>query len=123
MAQLPELSRTGSAAYMSWDADRNFDSALGLLSLPRALAQLRRLGTFRRLGAVVRNGLPIGDCIGSSAFRRCTPARRRIRPLRTDHYIDTIKGVVQEGGTRPSPDDDGQLAEKAGVTYRHGLFK
>jgi phytoene desaturase len=34
--------------------DRNFDSPLGLLSSPSALAQLVRLGAFGRLGAAVR---------------------------------------------------------------------
>jgi phytoene desaturase len=34
--------------------DRNFNSPLGLLSSPRALARLARLGAFGRLGAAVR---------------------------------------------------------------------
>jgi phytoene desaturase len=34
--------------------DRNYDSPLGLLSSPRAFAQLVRLGAFGRLGAAVR---------------------------------------------------------------------
>ncbi len=34
--------------------DRNYDSPLGLLSSPRAVAQLVRLGAFGRLGAAVR---------------------------------------------------------------------
>ena len=34
--------------------DKNYDSPLGLLSSPRAVAQLVRLGAFGRLGAAVR---------------------------------------------------------------------
>ena len=64
--------------------DRNYDSPLGLLSSPRALAQLVRLGAFGRLGEAVRQaGSSTHGCVDCSAFRRCTPGFRPIRPLRS----------------------------------------
>jgi phytoene desaturase len=61
--------------------DKNYNSPLGLLSSPRALAELERLGAFGRLGKVVCRRFADPACSGCSVFRRCTPGCRQIRPL------------------------------------------
>jgi phytoene desaturase len=81
----------------------------GLLSSPRALAQLLRLGAFRRLGAVVGNGLPIRNCIGALQLSGMYAGPAADRPLRSNAvitYMDTVKGVCSGGRHPPGPDDD-----------------
>jgi phytoene desaturase len=104
--------------------DRNYNSPLGLLSSPRALAQLVRLGAFGRLGAAVRK--PFAD----PRLHRLFSFQAMYAGLSPDSalalyavitYMDTIEGVwFPEGGMHAVPTIMAQVAEKAGVTFRYG---
>jgi phytoene desaturase len=104
--------------------DRNYDSPLGLLSSPRALAQLVRLGAFGRLGAAVRNRF------ADPRLQRLFSFQAMYAGLSPDSalalyavitYMDTIEGVwFPEGGMHAVPTMMAQVAEKAGVTFRYG---
>jgi phytoene/squalene synthetase len=103
--------------------DRNYDSPLGLLSSPRALAELARIGAFGRLGAAVRKRFKDRGCIACSAFRHV----RRPRPesalalYAVITYMDSIEGVwFPQGGIHAVPTIMAQVAEKAGVAFRYG---
>jgi phytoene desaturase len=104
--------------------DRNYDSPLGLLSSPRALAQLVRLGAFGRLGAAVRQRF------ADPRLQRLFSFQAMYAGLSPDSalalyavitYMDTIEGVwFPEGGMHAVPAIMAQVAEKAGVTFRFG---
>ena len=104
--------------------DRNFDSPLGLLSRPRSVAQLVRLGAFGRLGAAVRRRF------ADSRLHRLFSFQAMYAGLSPDSalalyavitYMDTIEGVwFPEGGVHAVPMIMAQTAEKAGVTFRYG---
>jgi phytoene desaturase len=104
--------------------DQNFDSPLGLLSSPRALAELVRLGAFRRLGAAV------GKRFADPRLHRLFSFQAMYAGLAPDSalalyavitYMDTIEGVwFPEGGIHTVPTVMAQVAEKAGVTFRYG---
>jgi phytoene desaturase len=103
--------------------DRNYDSPLGMLSSPRALAQLVRLGAFGRLGAAVRNRF------ADPRLHRLFSFQAMYAGLSPDSafalyavitYMDTIEGVwFPEGGMHAVPTMMAQVAEKAGVTFRY----
>ena len=103
--------------------DRNYDSPLGLLSSPRAVAQLVRLGAFGRLGAAVRKRF------ADPRLQRLFSFQAMYAGLSPDSalalyavitYMDTIEGVVPRGGMHAVPTMMAQVAEKAGVTFRYG---
>ena len=104
--------------------DRNFDSPLGLLSSPRALGELARLGAFGRLGAAVRRRF------ADPRLQRLFSFQAMYAGLSPDSalalyavitYMDTIEGVwFPEGGMHAVPMIMAQVAEKAGVTFRYG---
>jgi phytoene dehydrogenase-like protein len=104
--------------------DRNYDSPLGLLSSPRALTQLVRLGGFGRLGAAVRKRF------ADSRLRRLFSFQAMYAGLSPDSALalcavitsrDAIEGVwFPEGGLHMVPRIIAQVAEKAGVTFRYG---
>jgi phytoene desaturase len=104
--------------------DRNYDSPLGLLSSPRAVAELTRLGAFGRLGAAVRQRF------GDPRLHRLFSFQAMYAGLSPDSalalyavitYMDTIEGVwFPEGGIHAVPRIMAQVAEKAGVTFRYG---
>jgi phytoene desaturase len=104
--------------------DKNYDSRLGLLSSPRALAELARLGAFGRLGAAVRRRFV------DPRLRRLFSFQAMYAGLSPDSalalyavitYMDTIEGVwFPEGGMHAVPMIMAQVAEKAGVTFRYG---
>jgi phytoene desaturase len=104
--------------------DRNYDSPLGLLSSPRALKQLLRLGAFGRLGAVVR--IRFAD----PRLHRLFSFQAMYAGLAPDSalalyavitYMDTIEGVwFPDGGIHALPTIMAQVAEKAGATFRYG---
>jgi phytoene desaturase len=104
--------------------DRNFDSPLGLLSSPSALAELVRLGAFRRLGAAVRKRF------ADARLHRLFSFQAMYAGLSPDSalalyavitYMDTIEGVwFPEGGIHAVPTVMAQVAQKAGVTFRYG---
>jgi phytoene desaturase len=104
--------------------DRNYDSPLGLLSSPRAVAQLVQLGAFGRLGAAVRKQF------ADPGLHRLFSFQAMYAGLSPDSalalyavitYMDTIEGVwFPEGGMHAVPMIMAQVAEKAGVTFRYG---
>ena len=104
--------------------DRNYDSPLGLLSSPGALAQLVRLGAFGRLGAAVRKRF------ADPRLHRLFSFQSMYAGLSPDSalalyavitYMDTIEGVwFPEGGMHAVPTVMAQVAEKAGATLRYG---
>jgi phytoene desaturase len=104
--------------------DRNYDSPLGLLSSPRALTQLLRLGAFGRLGAAVRKRF------ADARLHRLFSFQAMYAGLAPDSalalyavitYMDTIEGVwFPEGGIHAVPTLMAQVAEKTGVTFRYG---
>jgi phytoene desaturase len=104
--------------------DRNYDSPLGLLSSPRALAQLLRLGAFGRLGGAVRKRF------ADPRLHRLFSFQSMYAGLSPDSalalyavitYMDTIEGVwFPEGGMHAVPTVMAQVAEKAGAILRYG---
>jgi phytoene desaturase len=104
--------------------DRNFDSPLGLLSSPRLLAQLIRLGAFGRLGAAVRKRFQdprLHRLFSFQAMYAGLAPDSALALYAVITYMDTIEGVwFPEGGIHAVPTVMAQVAEKAGVTFRYG---
>jgi phytoene desaturase len=104
--------------------DRNFDSPLGLLSSPRALTQLLRLGAFGRLGAAVRKRFTdprLHRLFSFQAMYAGLAPDSALALYAVITYMDTIEGVwFPEGGIHSVPTVMAQVAEKAGVTFRYG---
>lgn len=104
--------------------DRNFDSPLGLLSSPPALAQLTRLGAFGRLGAAVRKRFPdprLHRLFSFQAMYAGLSPESALALYAVITYMDTIEGVwFPEGGIHAVPRIMAQVAEKAGATFRYG---
>jgi phytoene desaturase len=104
--------------------DRNYDSPLGLLSSPRALAQLVRLGAFGRLGAAVRKRFAdprLHRLFSFQAMYAGLSPDSALALYAVITYMDTIEGVwFPEGGIQAVPTIMAQVAEKAGVTFRYG---
>jgi phytoene desaturase len=104
--------------------DQNFDSPLGLLSSPRALAELVRLGAFRRLGAAVRKRFTdprLHRLFSFQAMYAGLAPDSALALYAVITYMDTIEGVwFPEGGIHAVPTLMAQVAEKAGVTFRYG---
>src|SRR5688572_30434754 len=103
--------------------DRNFDSPLGLLSSPRALAQLVRLGAFGRLGAAVRKRFAdprLHRLFSFQAMYAGLSPESALALYAVITYMDTIEGVwFPEGGIHAVPMIMAQVAEKAGATFRY----
>jgi phytoene desaturase len=104
--------------------DRNFDSPLGLLSSPSALAQLVLLGAFGRLGAAVRKQFTdprLHRLFSFQAMYAGLSPDSALALYAVITYMDTIEGVwFPEGGIHAVPTLMAQVAEKAGVTFRYG---
>jgi phytoene desaturase len=104
--------------------DRNYDSPLGLLSSPRALTQLLRLGAFGRLGAAVRKRFAdprLHRLFSFQAMYAGLAPDSALALYAVITYMDTIEGVwFPEGGIHAVPTMMAQVAEKAGVTFRYG---
>jgi phytoene desaturase len=104
--------------------DRNFDSPLGLLSSPSALAQLVRLGAFGRLGAAVRKRFAdprLHRLFSFQAMYAGLAPDSALALYAVITYMDTIEGVwFPEGGIHAVPTTLAQVAEKAGVIFRYG---
>jgi phytoene desaturase len=104
--------------------DRNFDSPLGLLSSPRALAQLVRLGAFGRLGAAVRKRFAdprLHRLFSFQAMYAGLAPDSALALYAVITYMDTIEGVwFPKGGIHAVPTVMAQVAEKAGVSFRYG---
>jgi phytoene desaturase len=104
--------------------DRNFDSPLGLVASPRALAQLVRLGAFGRLGAAVRKRFAdprLHRLFSFQAMYAGLSPESALALYAVITYMDTIEGVwFPEGGIHAVPRIMAQVAEKAGATLRYG---
>ena len=104
--------------------DRNFDSPLDLLSSPRALVQLLRLGAFGRLGAAVRKRFAdprLHRLFSFQAMYAGLAPESALALYAVITYMDSIEGVwFPEGGIHAVPMIMAQVAEKAGVTFRYG---
>src|SRR4029453_18013062 len=104
--------------------DRNFDSPVGLLSSPRALAQLARLGAFGRLGAAVRKRFAdqrLHRLFSFQAMYAGLSPESALALYAVITYMDTIEGVwYPQSGMHAVPTIMAQVAEKAGVTFRYG---
>jgi phytoene desaturase len=104
--------------------DRNYDSALGLLSSPRALTQLLRLGAFGRLGVAVRKRFAdprLHRLFSFQAMYAGLAPDSALALYAVITYRDTIEGVwFPEGGIHAVPTMMAQVAEKAGVSFRYG---
>ena len=104
--------------------DRNFDSPLGLLSSPRALAELIRLGAFGRLGAAVRRRFAdprLHRLFSFQAMYAGLAPDSALALYAVITYMDSIDGVwFPEGGIHAVPTIMAQVAEQAGVTFRYG---
>jgi phytoene desaturase len=103
--------------------DRNYDSPLGLLSSPRALTQLLRLGAFGRLGAAVRKRFSdprLHRLFSFQAMYAGLAPDSALALYAVITYMDTIQGVwFPEGGMHAVPTIMAQVAEKAGATFRY----
>jgi phytoene desaturase len=104
--------------------DRNFNSPLDLLSSPRALVQLLRLGAFGRLGAAVRKHFAdprLHRLFSFQAMYAGLAPESALALYAVITYMDSIEGVwFPEGGIHAVPMIMAQVAEKAGVTFRYG---
>ncbi len=104
--------------------DRNYDSPLGLLSSPGALARLFRLGAFGRLGASVRRRFKdprLHRLFSFQAMYAGLAPDSALALYAVITYMDTIEGVwFPDGGIHAVPNVMAQVAEKAGVTFRYG---
>ncbi len=104
--------------------DRNYDSLFGLLSSPRALIQLLRLGAFGRLGAAVRTRFAdprLHRLFSFQAMYAGLAPDSALALYAVITYMDTIEGVwFPDGGIHALPTIMAQVAEKAGATFRYG---
>ena len=104
--------------------DRNYDSPLGLLSSPSALARLLRLGAFGRLGALVRRRFTdprLHRLFSFQAMYAGLSPDSALALYAVITYMDTIEGVwFPDGGIYAVPMLMAQVAEKAGATFRYG---
>ncbi len=104
--------------------DRNYDSPLGLLASPRALAQLLRLNAFGRLGAAVRRRFRdprLHQLFSFQAMYAGLAPDAALALYAVITYMDSINGVYfPAGGMHALPVAMAQAAEKAGTTFRYG---
>jgi phytoene desaturase len=104
--------------------DRNFDTPLDLLSSPRALVQLLRLGAFGKLGAAVRRHFAdprLHRLFSFQAMYAGLAPESALALYAVITYMDSIEGVwFPKGGIHAVPMIMAQVAEKAGVTFRYG---
>ena len=104
--------------------DANYDSPLGLLRSPRAVAQLLRLNAFGRLGAAVRRRFRdprLHRLFSFQAMYAGLAPDDALALYAVITYMDSINGVYfPEGGMHALPVTLAQAAEKAGATFRYG---
>ena len=104
--------------------DRNFDSALGLVSRPRAAATLLRLGAFGRLGPEVRRRFRdprLHRLFSFQAMYAGLPPETALSLYAVITYMDSIEGVwFPDGGMHAMPRALSTAAEKAGTQFRYG---
>ena len=101
--------------------DRNYDSPLGLLSSPRALAQLVRLGAFGRLGAAVRRRFAdprLHRLFSFQAMYAGLSPDSALALYAVITYMDTHRGCLVPRGWHPrGPDDHGAGRGEGGCDF------
>ena len=104
--------------------DANYDSPLGLVRSPRAVAQLLRLNAFGRLGAAVRRRFRdprLHRLFSFQAMYAGLAPDDALALYAVITYMDSINGVYfPEGGMHALPTALAQAAEKAGTTFCYG---
>ncbi|HEV2927222.1 MAG TPA: phytoene desaturase family protein [Propionibacteriaceae bacterium] len=104
--------------------DRNYDSPLGLLTSPTAVAKLLRLNAFGRLGAAIRRRFRdprLHRLFSFQAMYAGLAPDAALALYAVITYMDSINGVYfPEGGMHALPVAMAQAAEKAGTTFRYG---
>ena len=104
--------------------DANYDSPLGLVRSPAAVAKLVRLGAFGRLGNVVRKRFRdprLHRLFSFQAMYAGLAPEAALAVYAVITYMDSIEGVwFPEGGMHSVPRAMAQAAEKAGASFRYG---
>jgi phytoene desaturase len=104
--------------------DRNYDSPLGLLASPLALARLIRLGAFGRLSAAVRRRFRdprLHRLFSFQAMYAGLAPDEALALYAVITYMDSIEGVwFPEGGMHAVPMAMALAAEKAGTAFHYG---
>ena len=104
--------------------DKNFDSPLGLVSSPSAVARLLQLRAFGRLGAEVRRRFRdprLHRLFSFQAMYAGLAPDTALALYAVITYMDSIEGVYfPEGGMHAVPLGMAQAAEKAGAIFRYG---
>ncbi|HYO85255.1 MAG TPA: phytoene desaturase family protein [Dermatophilaceae bacterium] len=104
--------------------DRNFDSVLGLLQRPRAVASLLALNGFSRLGRQVRRRFAderLHRLFSFQAMYAGLAPSDALAIYAVITYMDSIEGVwFPRGGMRAVPDAMARAAQRAGVEFRYG---
>ena len=103
--------------------DKNFDSPLGLLSAPKAAAQLVRLGGFGRLGPAIRRRFRdprLHRLFSFQALYAGLSPESALALYAVITYMDSIEGVwFPEGGMHAIPAALAAACEKAGAEFRY----
>ena len=103
--------------------DANYDSPLGLVRSPAAVAKLLRLGAFGRLGNVVRKRFRdprLHRLFSFQAMYAGLAPDAALAVYAVITYMDSIEGVwFPEGGMHSVPMAMAQAAEKAGAVFRY----
>src|SRR5215207_4112019 len=104
--------------------DANYDSPLGLVRSPAAVAKLVRLGAFGRLGNAVRKRFRdprLHRLFSFQAMYAGLAPEAALAVYAVITYMDSIEGVwFPEGGMHTVPRAMAQAAEKAGALFRYG---
>jgi phytoene desaturase len=104
--------------------DRNFDTALDLVSSPRAAARLLRLGAFGRLGPAVRRRFAdprLHRLFSFQALYAGLSPDDALALYAVITYMDTVEGVwYPDGGMHAVPAALAAAVEKAGGQLRYG---
>ena len=104
--------------------DRNFDSPLGLLSAPKAAAQLVRLGGFGKLGPAIRRRFRdprLHRLFSFQALYAGLSPESALALYAVITYMDSIEGVwfPEQGGMHAVPAALAAACEKAGAVFRY----